>query len=66
MLDCLLNKRIEINISITQNLGVGKNMVNWGKFNTAIRKDIFFSKELKVFCILKFLLLRIYQILLCF
>lgn len=55
MLDCLLNKRIEINISITQNLGVSKNMVNWGKFNTEIRTAIFFSKKLKVFCTLKFL-----------
>ena len=45
MLDCLLNKRIEINISITQNLGVGKNMVNWGKFNTEIRKIIFYLQK---------------------
>ena len=41
MLDCLLNKRIEINISITQNLGDGKNIMNWGVFNTENRKVIF-------------------------
>ena len=37
----MLSKSIEINISITQYLGDGKNMLNRGVFNTENRKVIF-------------------------
>lgn len=42
----------EKNIHHSIKKGVSKNMVNWGGFNTEIRKDKFFSNELKVFQIL--------------
>jgi hypothetical protein len=41
----MLSKSIEINISITQNLGDGKNIMNWGVFNTEIRKVIFYLQK---------------------
>ena len=37
----MLSKRIEINISITQNLGFSKNKLNWEVFNTENRMVIF-------------------------
>lgn len=38
----MFSKSLEIYISFTQNLGVCKNMVNRGVYNTEIRKGLFY------------------------